>query len=195
TVIFAFDEARTKFLARARGLGMDIDTHIASGRIVVNQIDAAELGSGEFVHRVRNAVENGGARLVVIDSMNGFFNSMPSEPFVTALMHELLSYLGQLGATTFVLLAPSGMVGNMQGPVDMSYLADSVVLLRFFEAAGHIRKAISVVKKRTGAHENSIRELTIGVGGLEVGPVLEEFEGVLTGVPRYRGGADRLAEG
>lgn len=194
SVIFAFDEARAKFLARARGLGLDLDTHLRSGRIALHQIDAAELGTGEFVHRVRTAVERDGARVVVIDSMNGFFNSMPSEPFVTAQMHELLSYLGQLGATTFVLLAPSGLVGNMQAPVDMSYLSDSVVLLRFFEAGGHIRKAISVVKKRTGAHENTIRELTIGAGGLDVGPVLEEFEGVLTGVPRYRGGTDRLAE-
>ncbi|HUS64597.1 MAG TPA: ATPase domain-containing protein, partial [Kofleriaceae bacterium] len=110
-VIFAFDEARAKFLARSRALGMDLDQHIDSGRIAVHQIDAAELGAGEFVHRVRDAVEQDGARIVVIDSINGFFNSMPSEPFVTAQVHELLSYLGQLGATTFVLLAPSGLVG------------------------------------------------------------------------------------
>ncbi len=194
SVVFAFDEARAKFIARARGLGMDLDDHLGSGLVQIHQVDAAELPPGEFIHKVRTAVERDGARIVVIDSLNGFFRSMPNEPYVVPQMHELLSYLGQRGATTFVLVAPTGLIGSMQTPVDMSYLADSVLLLRYFEANGRIRKAISVVKKRTGRHEDTIRELMVSGKGLQVGPVLEDFEGVLTGVPRYRGADERLAD-
>jgi circadian clock protein KaiC len=186
---FVFDEGIDIHLARAAGLGNDIHADVEAGRILVQQIDPAELSPGEFAHRVREAVEQGGARLVVIDSLNGYLQAMPNERFLTAQMHELLTYLNQQGVITLLVMAQHGFLGSqMASPVDVSYLADTVMLLRYFEAGGAVRRAISVVKKRTGYHEDTIRELRLSAKGIEVGDPLTAFHGVLTGVPVYRGG-------
>src|SRR5262249_13133001 len=140
-----------------------------------------------FAHSVRKAVEKENTRTVVIDSLNGYRNAMPQEQYLTLHMHELLQYLNRVGAATFLTVAQHGMVGDMQSPVDVTYLADTVILLRYFEAFGQVRRAISMLKKRTGAHENTIREFAITSQGLTVGPVLEKFQGVLRGVPEYVG--------
>ena len=151
----------------------------------VQQIDPAELSPGEFSYLVRQAVERDDARVLVIDSLNGYMNAMPQEQFLTAQLHELLTYLGRQGVTTLMVVAQHGMLGsNMQSPVDTSYLADSVVLLRYFEYAGKVKKAISVMKKRSGAHEESIRELRFDSAGIHLSEPLEQFRGILTGVPQ-----------
>lgn len=182
-VVFLFDEAFETFLERAAGLGMDLEPLVRDGKVTLRHVDPAELTPGEFAYTVRNMVENDGTRLVVIDSLNGYLNAMPSDRFLTLHLHELLSYLGQQGVTTLLLMAQHGIVGTaMQTPVDASYLADNVLLLRYFEAAGEVRQAISVIKKRTGRHERSIRELRFD-GQLTVGETLRDFQGVLTGVP------------
>jgi circadian clock protein KaiC len=186
--MFGFDESRATTLARARSLGIDLATHVESQAIRLQQIDPAELSPGEFTHVVRQAVESEGARLVIIDSLNGYLQAMPDERFLTTQLHELLSYLGQKGVLTMLLVAQHGLVGEeLDAPADVSYLADTVILLRYFEAAGGVRKAISVMKKRTGAHENTIRELTMSSAGLKVGPPLVQFRGVLRGVPHFEG--------
>jgi circadian clock protein KaiC len=185
-VVFAFDESREIALARGRALGMDLAPHLASGAVKIEQVDPAELSPGELVHRVRRAVDEGGARVVVIDSLNGLMQAMPNESFVTLQMHELLSFLSHRGVLTLLLLAQHGLVGNeLESPVDVSYLADTVLLLRYFEAEGGVRKALSVVKKRTGAHETTIRELCVDAKGVQVGTPLTAFRGVLTGAPVY----------
>jgi circadian clock protein KaiC len=181
--VFAFDESLGTLLARSAGLGMGLRAHLDAGRVRVQQVDPAELSPGEFAHAVRSAVEQGGARVVVIDSLNGYLNAMPEERFLTIQLHELLTYLGQQGVVTLLVVAQHGLFGNMQAPVDTSYLADAVVLLRYFEAQGRIRRAISVVKKRSGAHEETLRELRMGPAGLIVGEPLEGFQGILTGTP------------
>ncbi|HWE37331.1 MAG TPA: ATPase domain-containing protein [Isosphaeraceae bacterium] len=190
--LFTFDERLETILERSAGLGMDIAADVESGRIRVQTIDAAELSPGEFAHRVRAAVEGGegtpGARVVVIDSLNGYLHSMPEERFLIAQLHELLSYLGHKGAVTFLVVAQHGLLGNMQTPIDTTYLADTVVLFRYFEAAGEVRQAVSVVKKRSGRHERTIRELRLG-DGLSLGPPLVDFEGILSGTPSFRGPA------
>src|SRR5581483_11128432 len=145
------------------------------------------LPPGEFAHGVMRSVERDNARVVVIDSLNGYLNAMPQEPFLAAQMHELLTYLGGQGVVTILVLAQSGLVGNMTSPVDVSYLADTVLLLRYFEAQGELRQALSVVKKRSGRHERTIHEIRFANGGLQVGQPLREFQGVFTGVPRYEG--------
>ena len=186
-VIFSFDETTKTLLGRARGLGMDLEKYVKNGQVQIQQIDPAEISPGEFIARARHAVDNE-TKLVVIDSLNGLMNAMPGEEFLTLQLHELFSYLSQRGVTTLVTLAQSGFVGShMQSPVDVSYLADSVLLFRYFEADGAVRQALSVVKKRSGPHERTIRELSFGPGGVQVGKALEDFEGVLTGTPRYRG--------
>jgi circadian clock protein KaiC len=185
-VVFSFDESREIALARSRALGMDLAPHIASGAVVVEQVDPAELSPGEFVYRVRAAVDEGGARVIVLDSLNGLMQAMPNETFVTLQLHELLSFLSHRGVLTLVLLAQHGLVGDqLETPVDVSYLADTVLLLRYFEAEGGVRKALSVVKKRTGAHETTIRELYVDGQGVHVGAPLTAFRGVLSGVPVY----------
>lgn len=185
---FIFDEGLTTFLKRADGLCRGLRAQIEAGRVSVQQIDPAELSPGEFAHSVCAAVEQDGAGLVVIDSLNGYLQAMPDERFLTAQMHELLTFLNQRGVVTILVMAQHGFMGTaMNSPVDVSYLADAVVLLRYFEAAGAIRRAVSVVKKRTGAHEDSIRELRLAAGGITVGKSLSEFQGVLTGVPSYVG--------
>lgn len=181
---FIFDEGVNTYLNRAAGLGMNLRKEVETGRLTVQQVDPAELSPGEFAHAVCEAVESGGARLVVIDSLNGYLQAMPDERFLTAQMHELLTYLNQRGVVTLLVMAQHGFMGSMSSPVDVSYLADTVVLLRYFEAAGAIRRAISVVKKRTGRHENTIREMRLSASsGLEVGEPLTAFRGVLTGIP------------
>ena len=191
-VVFSFDETTKTLLDRVRGLDMEMQGEIDSGHVVVQQIDPAEISPGEFVARVRSAVDDG-TKLVVIDSLNGLTNAMPGEEFLMLQLHELFSYLNQRGITTLVTLAQSGFVGtHMQSPVDVSYLADSVLLFRYFEAGGAVRQALSVVKKRSGRHERTIRELSFGAGGVQVGRALEEFEGVLTGTPKFRGDVEQL---
>jgi circadian clock protein KaiC len=152
--------------------------------VKVQQVDPAELSPGEFVQLVRDAVEKDNARVVVIDTLNGYMNAMPEERFLTAQLHELLTYLGRQGVTTLMVVAQHGLMGtNMQSPVDASYLADSVVLLRYFEHGAKVKKAISVVKKRSGPHEESIRELRFDKHGIHLSEPLTQFQGILTGVP------------
>lgn len=191
-VCYQFEESRQTFLHRSIGFGMDFQHYIAAGKFDLISIDVADLSPGEFSSRVRDSVEQRKASFVVIDSLNGYLNGMPSEQYLLIHIRELLSYLGQQGVVTLMTLAQHGMLGSMQTPIDVSFLADAVILLRFFEAAGRVRQAISVVKKRRGAHERTLREMKIGSTGAQIGLVLEEFEGVLTGVPRYRGKQDQL---
>jgi circadian clock protein KaiC len=188
-VIFTFDEAEATLTGRAKGLGMDTESLIAAGILEIQQVDPAELAPGEFVARVRHLVEDEHLRVLVVDSMNGFLNAMPHEQFLAMQLHELLSYLGQQGVATILTLAQHGFIGAMQTPIDVSYLADTVLLFRYFEFAGQIRQALSVIKKRSGPHERTIRELIFGEGRIAVGPPLKEFEGVLTGIPNYTGEA------
>jgi circadian clock protein KaiC len=157
------------------------------GDMVIDQVDAAEMSPGEFAHRVRRSVSDRGIRTVVFDSLNGYQAAMPEENSLILHMHELLQYLNRQGAATFMTVAQHGLVGDMKTPVDVTYLADTVVLLRYFEAMGEVRRAISVIKKRTSAHEASIREYRINDLGLTMGEPLQAFQGVLLGVPQYVG--------
>ena len=190
--MFVFDEELGLLIGRAKGLGIDLQAMIDSGRLVLEQVDAAELTPGEFSERVRVCVEKHGARTVVIDSLNGYQAAMPGEHALVLHMHELLQFLNRQGATTFMTVAQHGLLGDMQAPVDLTYLADSVILLRYFEALGRMRRAISVVKKRTGAHEDTIREYQIGGRGVTLGPPLTDFQGVLRGVPVLVGEAQLM---
>jgi circadian clock protein KaiC len=191
--IYTFDEGLGTAYARAQSLGINLEQHVRAKRIRMRQIDPAELSPGEFIEAVRRDVEQHGSRLVIIDSLNGYLHAMPEESFLVAQMHELLSYLRQNGVLTILVVAQHGFLGPMSGPVDVSYLADTVVLTRFFEASGRVRKAISVVKKRTGAHEDTIRELTLGKGGVRVGQPLTHFRGVMSGTPVYDGDEQDLS--
>ena len=187
SLLFLFDESVTTFVERSAGLGMDVAALIADGSLRLQEVDPAELSPGVFAHGVRRAVEEEGVRLVVIDSLNGYLHAMPNERFLTLHLHELLGYLGGKGVTTLMLMAQHGLIGTtMQVPVDASYLADTVLLLRYFEAAGEVRQAISVIKKRTGRHERMIRELRL-VDGIAVGEPLRDFQGVLNGTPEFVG--------
>jgi circadian clock protein KaiC len=183
-VAFAFDETKAALLARSTGLGLRIVEGTGAGQVMIRQIDPVEISPGEFAHVVRASVEEHDARVVVIDSLNGYLNAMPHSNYLTAQLHELLSYLNNRGVATFIVVAQSGMMGsNMTSPVDASYLADSVVMLRYFEHGGRIKKAISVLKKRTGAHEESIREMWFDEAGIHLSEPLLGLRGVLTGVP------------
>jgi circadian clock protein KaiC len=183
--IFAFDESLQTLLARTAALGINFKEGYEAGQVHVQQIDPAELSPGEFSHLVRQAVERDNARVLVIDSLNGYMNAMPEEHFLTAQLHELLTYLGRQGVTTLMVVAQHGVLGTtMRSPVDTSYLADSVVLLRYFELAGRVKKAISVVKKRSGAHEESIRELRFDSKGIHLSEPLARYRGILTGLPQ-----------
>ena len=181
--LFIFDEELGLLIQRARGLGIDIKALQDSGNLVIEQLDAAEMSPGEFSQRVRSCVESMGARTVIIDSLNGYQQAMPEERQLILHMHELLQFLNRQGASTFLTVAQHGLVGDMRAPVDVTYLADTVILLRYFEAAGRVRRAISVIKKRTSAHEDTIREYQIGTAGFTVGEPLANFQGVLKGVP------------
>ena len=171
---------------------MDTAPLLENGTLEIHQVDPAELAPGEFVSRVRQLVDHQQLRVLVVDSMNGFLNAMPHEQFLALQLHELLSYLGQQGVATILTLAQHGFLGTMQSPVDVSYLADSVLLFRYFEFAGEIRQALSVIKKRSGPHERTIRELNFGKGGIAVGKPLTDFERVLTGTPTFIGDASRV---
>lgn len=185
--IFTFDEAIATLLHRAEGMKIPLHKHLDSGKITVRQIDPAEVSPGEFVCAVCERVDSG-TKMIVIDSLNGFMNAMPGEELLAMQMHELLSYLNQQGVATIITLAQHGVIGSsINSPVDISYLADSVLLFRYFEAGGSVRQALSVMKKRTGRHERSIRELSFKDGKIQVGAPLRDFEGVLTGVPRFVG--------
>jgi circadian clock protein KaiC len=181
--LFVFDEELGLLFERALGLGIDLAAMCKTGNLLVEQIDAAEMSPGEFSQRVRSCVESLGARTVVIDSLNGYQQAMPDEKQLILHMHELLQFLNRQGAATFLTVAQHGLVGDMRAPVDVTYLADTVVLLRYFEAAGRVRRAISVIKKRTSAHEDTIREYRIGSDGVTLGQPLTNFQGVLRGVP------------
>ncbi len=185
--MFVFDEELGLLRDRARGLSLDLPALEASGDLILEQVDAAELTPGEFTHRVRSRIDTHGVRSIGIDSLNGYQAAMPEERSLVLHMHELLQYLNRQGATTFLTVAQHGLVGNMQSPVDVTYLADTVILLRYFEAQGRVRRAISVVKKRTGAHEDTIREFRIDTNGLSLGEPLVRFQGVLRGVPELVG--------
>lgn len=185
--VFVFDEEMGLLLKRMKSLGMDLQTEIDRGTLHVEQLDAAELSPGEFAHRVRERVMEARARTVVIDSLNGYQAAMPEENALVLHMHELLQFLNRQGANTFLTVAQQGLVGDMKAPVDITYLADSVILLRYFEAFGRMRRALSVIKKRTGRHEDTIREYRIGEAGLSLGPALTEFQGVLRGIPIFVG--------
>jgi len=185
--MFLFEEARNNMLNRAAGLGMDLAGAIDRELLTIQQIDPAELAPGQFSHAVMQAVERG-ARVVVIDSLNGYLNAVPDERFLAIYLHELLTYLGQRGVVSIIVGVQQGMIGSgMTTTVDASYIADNVIMLRYFEAQGEVRQAISVFKKRGSEHERTIRRFLIGSGGIEVGPVLKDFHGILTGVPTYDG--------
>jgi circadian clock protein KaiC len=191
--MFVFDEGVRTLRARGEKLGLPVGTHIESGMLRVEQIDSAEYSPGRFTQRVMQAVDEG-ARLVVIDSLSGYVNAMPEERFLATHLHELLTSLSHRNVITMLTLAQHGVIGEVTSPVDISYLADTVLLLRYFEAAGAIRRAISVVKKRSGSHEVYVREMTIGASGLRIGQPLRQFQGVLTGLPRFSGDASQLAD-
>ncbi|HKT79663.1 MAG TPA: ATPase domain-containing protein [Vicinamibacterales bacterium] len=186
--IFLFDERRSTLIARCDAMGMRFSDHIAAGAVAVEQIEPGLLSPGEFSYRVHEAVEREGARIIVIDSINGYLNAINHSAAPLARIHELLSYLAERNVVTILIGAQHGILGSaMSAPIDVSYLVDSVALFRFFEAQGSVRRAISVVKKRTGAYESTIREFQIGPSRLRVGAALSEFRGVLTGVPIYTG--------
>ena len=186
--LFIFDETARSFLDRAERLGLPLHEGVASGQVVLRQVDSAEFSAAQFTHMVVQAVQRDGAQLVVIDSLSGYVSAMPEERFLTAHLHELLTFLSHRNVVTILTLAQHGLLGaQVTSPLDISYLADTVVLLRYFEAFGAVRRAISVVKKRTGEHEVLVRELTFSDTGLVIGQPLDEFDGVLTGNPRYTG--------
>lgn len=192
--MFVFDEELGLLFQRAKGLGIDMPAMIDADQLIIEQVDAAELAPGELSERVRHCVESNGVRTVVIDSINGFQAAMPGEHALVLHMHELLQYLNRQGATTFLTVAQHGLVGEMESPVDVTYLADTVILLRYFEAAGRVRRAVSVIKKRTGAHEDTIREYRIDHRGITLGSPLANFQGVLRGVPTLVGKGPALLE-
>lgn len=181
-VFFIFEEHRSVFLRRAASLGFALDALLESGMMTVHQIDPAEMSPGEFAFFVRTAVEKDDRSVVVIDSLNGYFNAMPEEHFLTLHLHELLSYLNDASVTTILIVSQHGALGQVSSPVDVSYLADSVILLRYYETRGSFRRAISMLKKRTSAHEQSVRDYELTSQGVRVGAVLEDFRGILSGM-------------
>ena len=192
--MFVFDEELGLLFERAKGLGIDLQALVDTDRLRIEQVDAAELTPGELSSRVRECVEQNGAKTVVIDSLNGYQAAMPGEHALVLHMHELLQYLNRQGVSTFLTVAQHGLVGDMKSPVDVTYLADTVVLLRYFEALGRVRRAISVIKKRTSSHEDTIREYRIDRRGITLGEPLINFQGVLRGVPALMGDTHKLLE-
>jgi circadian clock protein KaiC len=188
-LFFSFDEISPTLLSRSAQLGMDLEPHVNSGKFLLEQIDPAEISPGELTDRIRRAVLEKDVRVVVIDSINGFLNAMPEERHLILQLHELLAFLNQQGVITLMVLAQQGVVGAMQSSVDLTYLADTVILLRYFEAEGAIHQAISVMKKRSGNHERTIREFSVGADGVTVGQPLTDMHGVLTGIPTLKNGA------
>jgi circadian clock protein KaiC len=194
-VAYVFEESRDTLMARMATLNMGLDQHVASGKIKIQQIAPAELCPGQFIDQLQKDVEQGGAGVVVIDSLNGYLNAMPNERFLMVQMHEMLNYLHGKGVVSVLVMAQHGLVGAaMQSPVDVSYVADTLILLRFFEFDGAVKRAISVLKHRKGAHEDTIREFRLGAQGIHIGPPLRHFSGVLTGAPVYGGHGTSMPE-
>lgn len=192
TAVYMFDETLGTLYKRMAALGMDLEPLVNSGLITLRFINLAELTPGELGHMVRVEVEENGAKLVLIDSLNGYLTATSQRQFITMQFHELIGYLNRKGVATILIVGQMGLIGPMTTPIDMSYLADTVVLMRYFEADGSVRQAISVLKKRSGWHERTIREFRIAPGGIQVGDPLTQFQGVLTGIPKYHGGNDEL---
>lgn len=184
-VMFSFEEGLTTLLQRTAALGIPLAREIEAGRVRVRQVDPAEISPGEFSQLVRKAVEEDSARLIVIDSLNGYYTAMPEEEFLSLQLNQLFRFLRQRGVVVLVTMAQHGFIGPMEGPLDVSFLADTVVLLRYFEERGEIRKAISVPKKRSGKHELAIREMVLDDRGIHIGEPLSNFTGVLSGSPQY----------
>lgn len=191
---YLFDEGLSTLVVRARALGMGLDSYLASGQLRIVPLDPAEVSAGEFAHMVRHAVEDDGANYVVIDSLNAYLQAMPGSKYLMLQMHELLSYLNHRNVVSILILGQHGLLGEIHSDVDMSYLADGILLFRFFEARGKLLKAVSMVKSRTNRHEQTIREFRMGPGGIEVGQELTDFEGVLVGVTAYHGTQPLLGE-
>jgi circadian clock protein KaiC len=192
--LFAFDETTGIILERASKLGLDLPAHVRDGHIALQQLDPAEISPGEFAHSILDSVQRG-CKLVVIDTLNGYLNAMPGEKFLINQLHELSAYLNQQGVLTIFVLAQHGLTVTAEAPVDLSYLADTVVNLRFFEMNGEVRKALSVIKKRSGRHEHTIREFMLEAGrGIRIGAPLREFRGILTGVPEFMGSTQQMLE-
>jgi circadian clock protein KaiC len=190
---YLFDEGLGTFFARSAALGMDLRRYADSGQLRIQHIDPAELAPGEFAQMLRRAVEQDGVGFIVIDSLNAYLQAMPGEHFLTLQMHELLSYLNQQGVTTVLVLGQHGLIGEVRTDVDLSYLSDSTVLLRFFESSGRLRRAVTVIKSRTASHALTIHELRLGADGVQIGAPLEGFEGILTGLPSYRGSTPMMS--
>jgi len=193
-VLYLFEESKRTLMARARSIGLKLDPLFENGSLIVHSIEPTSLPPGEFVFRVRNHVIVDGAKLIVIDSLNGYLQAMPDAKFLSIQLHELLSFLNLHGVLTIMTMAQHGIVGEMETPVDLTYLTDTVLLLRYFEHKGAIKKAISVVKKRIGTHEPTIREFQISETGLRVGEPLQEFQGILTGVPVFKGSSEQILD-
>ena len=189
SAIFSFEEAPATMITRAAGLGIDLRPHLASGKIVIKRVDPAEMSPGELVASLQQHIENENVRMVVLDSLNGYLQSMPGEQFLAVHLHELLAYLGNRGVLTLMVLAQAGTIGwPLQSAVDVSYLADNILLLRYFENKGEVCQAISTIKRRSGSHEHAIRELKLGPDRIRIGRPLQDFQGVLTGTPTFLGG-------
>jgi circadian clock protein KaiC len=187
SALFIFDESMNTLLTRLDGLGVPMRAHCEAGRVRVQQVDPAEFSPGQLAHSIRRSVEDDGALIIVIDSLNGYLNSMPEENFLVVQLHELLTYLGQRGVASLLVSTQRGLLGSgLQAPVDATYLADTVLLLRYFEVDGEVRQAISAIKMRGGEHERTIREFRMKSGRIEVGEPLRDFRGVLSGVPEKR---------
>lgn len=190
-LVFVFDETIGTLIDRALQLGMDLKPHIDSGIMCVEQMDPAEISPGELAHRIRESVIKSSTRMVIIDSINGYLNAMPEERHLNLQLHELLAFLNQQGAITIMVLAQQGLVGAMQSSVDLTYLADTVVLMRYFEMRGSVKQAVSVIKKRSGDHERTIREIKVGKNGIAVGEPLKDLQGVLAGIPNMLENGDK----
>ena len=189
-VFFSFEEAPSTMMMRAAGLGIDIRQHIANGKIVIQRVDPAEMSPGQLVAMVQHHIDNENVRKVVLDSLNGYLQSMPGEQFLAVHLHELLAYLSNRGVLTLMILAQAGTLGSpLQSAVDVSYLADNILLLRYFENQGEVRQAISTIKRRSGSHEHTIRELKLGPDRIRIGGPLRDFQGVLTGTPKFLEGS------
>jgi circadian clock protein KaiC len=191
---YLFDEGLQTLMVRSKMLGIDLDPFIANGQLDLRTLDPAEVSPGEFANLVRQAVQGWGASVVVIDSLNAYMHAMPGGKFLLLQMHELLTYLNQLGVSTLLILGQHGLIGEVRSDVDLSYLSDAILLFRFFEARGNLLKAVSVVKSRVSAHELTIRQFRLGSTGIELGQALVDFEGVLSGLPSYKGDVPMLAE-
>jgi circadian clock protein KaiC len=192
---YLFDEGLGTFFSRNAALGMDLRPYAASGQLRIHHIDPAELAPGEFAQMLRDAVEVHAVGFIVIDSLNAYLQAMPGEQYLTLQMHELLSYLNQQGVTTVLVLGQHGLIGEVRTDVDLSYLSDTTVLLRFFESNGRLRRAVTVIKSRTASHALTIHELRLGAEGVQIGAALEGFEGVLSGLPGYRGATPLMNAG